>query len=231
MISYYIHNGVDKEGPFDIATLRSKGLKQNTPVWWEGLADWTEAAQVEGLRDLFSGPPPFEKKEPPKVATPETKQADPKAREEESNRKIGHYMRLTGVVILLALGVYFGLAYVQSTSRTSTYEDKVMTVEEIERANPRDFLDASGTWNENFWGNKLKVQGTVTSSATVATYKDVVIKVTYYSATRTVLGTQSYVLYKYVPPRSTIKFDWTLDRPKNCERLDWDVVSASDGSN
>jgi len=106
-----------------------------------------------------------------------------------------------------------------------------MTVEEIEKADPMRFLDASGSWNENFWGDKLKVRGTVKSTATVATYKDVVIQVTYYSATKTVLGSQRYVVYEYVAPRSIIEFDWTLDRPEACKNLGWEVVDAAVASN
>lgn len=102
-----------------------------------------------------------------------------------------------------------------------------MTVEDIERADPARFLEASGTWNENFWGTKLKVHGKVKSSATVATYKDVVIRVTYYSETKTVLGTEDYVLYKFVPPHQTVEFEWTLKRPDSCKRIGWDVIRAS----
>jgi hypothetical protein len=51
--------------------------------------------------------------------------------------------------------------------------------------------------------------------------------VTYYSETRTVLGSEDYVLYKFVSPHSTVDFEWTLKRPDACKQIGWDVIRAS----
>jgi hypothetical protein len=66
---YYIHDGQGEKGPFDVEQLKSKSLKKETPVWHEGLENWTMAGDVDELQELFSRktiPPPlpklFEKK-------------------------------------------------------------------------------------------------------------------------------------------------------------------------
>jgi hypothetical protein len=70
MKKYYLHNGKEKEGPFDLETLKHKNLANDTPIWYEGLADWTIAENVYELKDLFpmlndpafgslQAPPPF----------------------------------------------------------------------------------------------------------------------------------------------------------------------------
>ena len=90
-----------------------------------------------------------------------------------------------------------------------------MSVEEMEKADPTRFLSADGTYSQNFFGTKFKVDCEITNTATVASYKDVVVRVTYYAKTKTVLGTNDYTIYEVFPPTSkkTVKlkidnFNW-----------------------
>lgn len=221
MAKYYTHDGINRQGPFDKDGLRSQGIKSTTPVWTDGMTDWMEAGKVEELQDLFVVPPPFKASGsvPPPVSA------------KQALAKKGSGRTILVVVLVVALLGVGAIIWAANTGGNTTggfsYEEKVMTVEEIERADPTRFLDASGTYNENFWGNKLKVLGIVKSNATVAQYKDVIIQVTYYSETKTVLGTDSYVLYKFVPPHGEIAFEWTLNRPNACKTIGWEVTSAT----
>jgi hypothetical protein len=108
-----------------------------------------------------------------------------------------------------------------------TYEEKILSIEEEEKANPKRFLDASGSYRENVLGTKMRIFGNVTSSATKANFKDIVIKVTYYSATDTDLGSDNFVLYKFVNAGTTVSFEWKIDKPSGCSKLGWEVVSAT----
>lgn len=63
MRQYYIYDGQTKKGPFDIEELKSQPLTKETPVWYEGLLNWTLAAEVAELapylhRNGLSTPPP-----------------------------------------------------------------------------------------------------------------------------------------------------------------------------
>src|SRR5438128_1620742 len=90
--------------------------------------------------------------------------------------------------MILAIGFISGLFFIfgcKNNTNAETYAEKVMTVEEIERNNPSKFLEASGTYNESFWGDNMKVHGKVVNKATVANYKDVVIEIIFYSKTET----------------------------------------------
>jgi hypothetical protein len=108
-----------------------------------------------------------------------------------------------------------------------TYEEKVMTVEEMEQSQPAKFLNASGDYNQNFWRTKLKVHGTITNSATVARYKDAVVRVTYYSKTKTVLGSKDYTIYELFEPHSTANFELKIENFNNVNSIGWEVVNAS----
>lgn len=60
MKSYYLHNGTESTGPFELVTLKSIELLKTTPVWCEGMTDWKQAGDVPELQSLFiTTPPPF----------------------------------------------------------------------------------------------------------------------------------------------------------------------------
>ena len=108
-----------------------------------------------------------------------------------------------------------------------TYQQQVMSVEDIERSQPTNFLSAAGTYNTNFWGTKFKVHMIITNKATVATYKDAVVRITYFSKTQTELGHEDHTVYELFPPHSTVTMDLKIDAYKNVSSLNWDVISAT----
>jgi hypothetical protein len=113
------------------------------------------------------------------------------------------------------------------TFKANTYQEKIKTVEEIEREQPSRFLEASGTYNQNFWGDKMKVHGTIRNNATVANYKDVVVEVIFYSKTETELDRKRYKIYDLFPAHSSKPFELKIERPGACEKLGWEAVSAT----
>ena len=59
MKAYFIHLG-QPEGPYSIEELRVKNLSKDTPVWYEGLNDWSTIGQIPELRSIAKAtPPPF----------------------------------------------------------------------------------------------------------------------------------------------------------------------------
>jgi hypothetical protein len=60
MKKYFIHDGTNQLGPFDLDELVSKNLHADTPIWYEGLPDWTTAGKLDELKDIIvHTPPPF----------------------------------------------------------------------------------------------------------------------------------------------------------------------------
>ena len=58
---YFLHVDGKQEGPFALAALHEKiasgAVSAATPIWREGLAQWTTAGEIPELKSLF--PPPF----------------------------------------------------------------------------------------------------------------------------------------------------------------------------
>jgi len=63
MKKYFLNNGKEQQGPFDIKDLKEKNVNADTPIWFEGITEWTTIKEVPELKSLISKPPPFIKKE------------------------------------------------------------------------------------------------------------------------------------------------------------------------
>ena len=90
MKKYYLHNGTEQDGPFDISDLKSKGITAKTEIWYEGISDWTNADEIDELKGLFSKatPPPIR----PKSTTKEPV---------KKKSKLGRNLQILGLVLLL----------------------------------------------------------------------------------------------------------------------------------
>lgn len=58
MKKYYLHNGTESSGPFDIEELKAKNITKASPVWFEGMQHWKTAGEIPELTRLFMAVPP-----------------------------------------------------------------------------------------------------------------------------------------------------------------------------
>lgn len=63
MKKYFYTDGTNQFGPFTIEELKTKEIKSETNVWFQGIDEWIPAGKVEELHDLFETVPPPLKKE------------------------------------------------------------------------------------------------------------------------------------------------------------------------
>lgn len=63
-MKYFLHDGDEQRGPFSLEDLKTKFITKDTPVWREGLADWSKAGALDELSSLFASVPPSFKKQP-----------------------------------------------------------------------------------------------------------------------------------------------------------------------
>jgi len=54
MREYYYTDGTNRYGPMSIEELKSKGIKSDTYIWYEGLENWIIASEVPELKELFA---------------------------------------------------------------------------------------------------------------------------------------------------------------------------------
>jgi hypothetical protein len=105
------------------------------------------------------------------------------------------------------------------------YEKAKESVGEQEKKDPVQFLTVSSTDRKNLIGQKV-VKGTVTNKASVASYKDIIVKVGFYSKTGVLLEEVKETVYEVVAPNHSASFKTKNFAPKGTDEVKVSIVSA-----
>jgi hypothetical protein len=121
MIKYYLHDGIQEQGPFDFEELKSKNVTKDTKVWHEGLDNWTTAGEISELKDLLirKTPPPLnatiEEVKPPKLK----EERDPNS---NKVKKIRSKLYLFIIICILIISSIVGWLIYQNVENGETIE-------------------------------------------------------------------------------------------------------------
>lgn len=113
----------------------------------------------------------------------------------------------------------------KETSRKDKYENSKLSLEEIEKKTPRDFLTVSGSDKKNLVGQTV-VRGKIHNKAKVVSYKDVDIKLFFYSKTGALLQEDQEMIYETIAPGATASFKSKYFSPKGTDSIAMKIVSA-----
>lgn len=127
---------------------------------------------------------------------------------------------MTILVFLLAISAC-------KENKTENYQEKLMTIEQTEKAQPTRFLHAEGSYNKSLFGGKLNFDGVIKNTATVVTYKDVVVRLTYFSQDKTEIGKIEHTVQDFFPPQSEKPFELTIENDKSIHSVGWEVIAAT----
>ena len=111
-----------------------------------------------------------------------------------------------------------------ATDKTS-YEKTKETLAEKEKKDPTSFLTVAGNDKHNLLG-QMVMKGTITNKATVATYKDVDVELTFFSKTGTLLETDKETVYEVIAPGQTKKFKTKYFAPKGSDSVGFKILGA-----
>lgn len=89
---------------------------------------------------------------------------------------------------------------------------------EKEEKNPTMFLQVSGNNKKNMIGQTV-VKGKISSSARMAIFKDVEIKLDFYSETKALLESDSEIIYVEIKPGSSEHFKTKYFAPKGTDSV------------
>ena len=113
----------------------------------------------------------------------------------------------------------------KAVSEKDNYEKTKENLADKEKKNPQDFLTVSGHDKHNLLGQTV-VKGTVTNKATVASYKDVDVKLDFYSKTGTLLETDKETVYEIIAPGQSKNFKTKYFAPKGTDSVALAVTAA-----
>lgn len=105
-------------------------------------------------------------------------------------------------------------------------------LEQIESENTLDYLTVeSFKTTPDLFGKKMLMNVKVKNNASVATYKDVVLRFHYFSKTNSSLGTTEKTVYEFFPPGKEFQVAWSISNPKgvrnsSINRLQCNIAKA-----
>ena len=105
------------------------------------------------------------------------------------------------------------------------YEDTKVSLEEIEKKSPEKFISVKGTDKKNLLGQTV-VKGKVQNNAKMATFKDIDVKLFFYSKTGVLLQEDQEMIYETVAPGESKSFKSKYFAPKGTDSIGMRVVSA-----
>jgi len=108
---FYIENE-EQKGPVNLEELGALPISEKTLIWHEGLDDWKEAKNIESLEPFLkkTTPPRIPKvnTEPPKFEQPKQTIVQPTKVENKNNGQAKMILIISGALLLLVIGIYFG---------------------------------------------------------------------------------------------------------------------------
>lgn len=132
------------------------------------------------------------------------------------------------IIIALAVVLFFLSCNDKNKYNVSTdkaYEKNKGSLEEVEKKNPESFLHASGGEKKNLIGQTV-IKGEIFNSAKIVTYKDVNIKLSFYSKTGAVMEEDVETIYETIGPGGTKSFKSKYFTPKGTDSVGVKVLGA-----
>ena len=105
------------------------------------------------------------------------------------------------------------------------YEQTKESLEESEKKNPKRFLSVVETDKKNLVG-KTVIRLEITNKATVATYKDIDVEISFYSKTGSLLERDRETIHESVAPGSTLDHKTKYRAPKDTDRVEVKIMGA-----
>ncbi len=114
-----------------------------------------------------------------------------------------------------------------SSHRVRTESDLRKELESKEKRNPKRYLSVDYDLNYKIFSGKDEIKGIIYNSATIATFKDVILTVTYSSNTGTNLYSENFVVYDFIYPGSSTDFNIKTYSPEGTKRIGVTIKSAT----
>lgn len=108
---------------------------------------------------------------------------------------------------------------------SKNYEESKMSLEQIEQKSPSKFLVAEGERKSNILGQSV-VKGQIKNRAKIVSYKDIDVKISFYSKTGTLLEEDHETIYETVAPGTTKKFKSKYFTPKGTDSVAFSIAGA-----
>ena len=188
--------------------LKNRNITKETPIWREGLTDWTTAGELPELSDLFiATPPPFNDRKQ-QMPPPRKEFVNTNAIPEKKKNKRLILWIVIGLVIVFVILVGMRLAYHYSAKNnyTAEYDYQIKTIRLNEEATPSDYLKTIGSFEFTDFEDAYVITGKIENTAVMTSYKDVEFQITYYDENGEIVDYSTVTLDQEFQVQSTSDF-------------------------
>lgn len=140
---------------------------------------------------------------------------------------LGHFtmkILLTAALVTIILGACGGGK--DKSSPSDNYEKGKLKVADIEAKAPERFLQVTGSDKRNLIGQRV-VRGTIENKAKIISYKDVELRIRFYSKTGILLEEDHETVYEEIAPGGSQSFKSKYFAAKGTDSVALSVVKAT----
>ena len=105
------------------------------------------------------------------------------------------------------------------------YENNKLSLQKTEQQSPTVFLSVKGERKKNILGQSI-IKGQIVNRAKIVSYKDIDVKLSFYSKTGALLEEDHEVLYETIAPGGLKKFKSKYFTPKDTDSVSLKIISA-----
>ncbi|SFC31146.1 hypothetical protein SAMN04489722_102172 [Algibacter lectus] len=116
----------------------------------------------------------------------------------------------------------------KETQRKNDEAAQIQFEIESEQKFPSSNIDAKGSYRKRILHSGYEINFEIINKAKFTTYKDLVIQLSYYSKTKTLLHTENMKIYEILKPNQVLKIEKNTKggNIENTKTLGWRCISA-----
>ena len=134
-------------------------------------------------------------------------------------------MKIKFAVTLFSVAFLFACNWENAVKENESYKETKNSLLKKEEKNPAAFITVKGDSKKNIVGQTV-VKGTLVNKASIATFKDVNIKLSFYSKTKALLETDKETIFQILNPGESQDFKTKYFAPKGTDSVGLEVLGA-----
>ena len=135
-------------------------------------------------------------------------------------------MKRTGIIWLMCILFFTSCSSkADEKKEADNYEKGKSSVAEIEQKNPERFLVVAGHDKKNIVGQTV-IKGSILNNAKMVSFKDIAVKLSFYSKTGVLLEEDHETIYEVVEPGESKSFKTKYFAAKGTDSVAMKVISA-----
>jgi len=130
---------------------------------------------------------------------------------------------------LLCLWLYISSCQSNSSLQFANGKSENELRQELKQKEQQDFgkyITGNYQTRKNIIGEQI-VEGTLTNTADLSTFKDVVLEVTFLSKTQTPLNVQNHIVYELLTPKKSVAFKIKTIAPSATQGCSMRIINAT----